>query len=194
MKATKRVLVVDDDPVVGSSFERVLTGKGYAVMHAADGAEAFDRLARDDYDVVYTDIRMPGMDGLEVARRIRASRPWLPVVIVTGYGTQANEVEAKEAGVAAFLRKPLSPEMIEGSVDDALQAAQPATSAPAAAPDVAGAAEPARAPMTVGRFARNVGLFIASPFIGLAYVLALPFIGMGLLAWVAYQALTGKKA
>src|SRR5512146_1457523 len=120
MNALRKVLVVDDDPVVGKSFDRVLSGKGYAVITAADGSEALDKLAREDYDAVFADIKMPGMSGIEVAARIKAARPWLPVVIVTGYGTDANEAKAKEAGVAAFLRKPLSPEMIEHSAEAAV--------------------------------------------------------------------------
>lgn len=187
MRETRKVLVVDDDPVVGTSFDRVLAPKGYAVIAAADGDEALARLARDDYDVVYTDIRMPGLSGMEVARRIKANRPWMPVVIVTGYGTEANEAEAKSLG-AAFLRKPLSPEMIEGSLEEAVRgaasAAAPQTAAEAAAPAVK--AGP-------GRFAKNVALFLAGPFIGLAYVIAVPFIGIGLLAWVGYRAIVGPK-
>ena len=124
-EALKKVLVVDDDPIVGKSIDRTLSPRGYAVITASDGPEALDRLAREDYDVVYTDIKMPGMDGLEVAARIKASRPWLPVVIVTGYGTDANEAKAKDIGVAGFLRKPLSPEMIEASMADALLAPEP---------------------------------------------------------------------
>ena len=65
--ATKKVLVIDDDPVVGKSFARVLSGKGYAVITAKDGQEALDKLASESYDLVYTDIKMPGMSGLEVA-------------------------------------------------------------------------------------------------------------------------------
>jgi CheY-like chemotaxis protein len=179
MEATKKVLVIDDDPVVGKSFQRVLSGKGYAVISAASGAEALDRLAREDYDVVYADIRMPGMDGLEVTERIKATRPWLPVVIVTGYGSQANEERATALGVAGFLHKPLSPEMIEGSAQVALlrtagtQAAKVETRSGAAL------------------FAKNVGLFIAAPFIGLGYVVAFPFIGLGLLGWMGVKALLG---
>ncbi len=190
MNATRKVLVVDDDPVVGTSFNRVLGAKGYAVIHAIDGDEALARLARDDYDVVYTDIRMPGMSGLEVARRIKASRPWLPVVIVTGYGTEDNEAEARQLGAAAFLRKPLSPEMIEGSVSEAVMTAYVAPAPKAAAPEAGSPAPVER--MTAGRFAKNAALFLASPFIGLAYVLALPFFGLGLVSWTAYRALTGK--
>ena len=178
MEATKKVLVIDDDPVVGKSFQRVLDGgKGYAVISAASGEEALDRLAREDYDVVYADIKMPGMDGLEVTERIKASQPWLPVVIITGYGSEANEKRAMELGVAGFLNKPLSPEMIEGSAQLALlRGAKPETAK----------VETRGGPAS---FAKNVGLFIAAPFIGLAYVVAFPFIGLGILGWLAVKAL-----
>ena len=184
--AAKRVLVIDDDPVVGKSFDRVLSPKGYAVIAAAGGEEALERLAREEYDVVYTDIRMPGMDGLEVAKRIKATRPWLPVVIVTGYGTDANEAEARELGVAGFLRKPLSPEMIEGSADNAFPAA--ALVAPAAeAPSAPSIAKPAEARPAVGPV-KAMALFIAAPFIGLVFAIGLPFAGLGMLAWMAARA------
>jgi CheY-like chemotaxis protein len=196
MTALKKILVVDDDPVVGISFDRVLSGKGYAVITARDGEEALDKLAREDYDAVFTDLKMPGMSGIEVAARVKAARPWLPVVIVTGYGSEANEAKAREAGVAAFLRKPLSPEMIE----DSAQAAVLENKVNAAAQAIP---VPAGAPVTlptewqkVGGVAKNVGLFLAAPFIGLAYVVALPIVGLGLLALYGFRALAkrGKSA
>ena len=84
MNALRKVLVVDDDPVVGRSFDRVLSGKGYAVITAVSGQEALKKLETEEYDAVFTDIKMPGMSGLEVAERVKEKRPWLPVVIVTG--------------------------------------------------------------------------------------------------------------
>ncbi len=188
MTATKKVLVIDDDPVVGKSFDRVLSPKGYAVIAASDGAEALGRLASEDYDVVFTDIKMPGMDGLEVAKRIKASRPWLPVVIVTGYGTQANEAQAREIGVAGFLRKPLSPEMIEVSASMAFPAVAPVM---APKPEVSSdAAEPSGSGAL--RFLRNAAMFFAAPFVGLAYILAFPFVGLGVLAWMGFRAITRR--
>lgn len=185
MKPLKKVLVVDDDPVVGMSFNRVLDGKGYAVITASSGAEALERLAAEDYDVVYTDIKMPGMDGIEVARRIKASRPWLPVLIVTGYGNDENEAAARKIGVSAFLRKPLTPEAIE---DSALGAV---TAPPAPEPEKPVAA--LEKPLTGGRkaalFARNVGLFFAAPFITLFYVVFGPVLMLGILAWTGVKAL-----
>ncbi|MGZ9066935.1 MAG: response regulator, partial [Burkholderiales bacterium] len=81
MTTLRKVLVVDDDPVVARSFDRVLSNKGYAVITASNGEEALRKIASEDYDVVYTDIRMPGMDGIEVAEHIKDRRPWLPVAI-----------------------------------------------------------------------------------------------------------------
>lgn len=191
MTALKKILVVDDDPVVGKSFDRVLSGKGYAVITASNGQEALDKLAREDYDAVFTDIKMPGMNGIEVAARVKAARPWLPVVIVTGYGSDANEASAKEAGVAAFLRKPLSPEMIEQSAQAAVLENRISTAPIEAA---AAPSAPASAGQRAGTFVKNVGLFFAAPFIGLAYVVALPFVGLGLLARYGYQALKNRSA
>src|SRR5665213_2267878 len=120
MTASRKVLVVDDDPAVRKSIDRVLTGKGYAVITAENGEEAMRKLNEEKYDLVYTDIRMPGMSGLEVAEQVKAQRPWTPVVSITGYGTEAAEARAKAAGVSGFVHKPLSPEMIEDSARDAL--------------------------------------------------------------------------
>lgn len=188
LKTLPRVLVVDDDPVIGKSFERVLSGKGYAVITASDGAEALRKLNNENYDVVFTDIKMPGMNGLEVAERIKASQPWLPVVIITGYGTQSNEEQAGAAGVSGFLRKPLTPDMIEHSAHKALLEKGTATVAVTAAK---AKAEPLA--KRIGLFAKNVTLFIASPFVGLAYVLAFPFIGLGILAWLSVKALKNSR-
>jgi CheY-like chemotaxis protein len=190
MKALRKVLVVDDDPVVGKSIDRILSSRGYAVIAAAGGEEALDRLAREDYDVVYTDIKMPGMSGLEVARHIKESRPWLPVVIVTGYGNDANEAEARDIGVNGFLRKPLSPEMIESTADELTNKPDLSMTSFPLAPNAIRAVEPEVVTRENGavRFVKNVALFIAAPFIGLAYILAAPFVGFALLAREGYRA------
>jgi CheY-like chemotaxis protein len=188
MDAIKKVLVVDDDPVVGKSFDRVLKSKGYAVITASNGEEALNKLHAEQYDVVFTDIKMPGMSGLEVAERVKASQPWLPVVIVTGYGTDANEARAKAAGAAGFLRKPLSPEMIEGSARDALLE-KGAVAAPAAEMPALLAPPHDIAPRPAVTFIKNVALFLGSPFVALAYIIAFPFIGLGMLAWFGGRAL-----
>lgn len=184
MTALRKVLVVDDDPVVHKSFDRVLSGKGYAVITAENGEEALRKLNEENYDLVYTDIRMPGMSGLEVAEKVKAQKPWTPVVIITGYGTDAAEARAKAAGVSSFLHKPLSPEMIEVSASDAVAEAV-AVPAEAEAPEAEAEAPEAEASESA---LKNIALFLAAPFIALAYVIALPFVGLGLLAVMAVRA------
>ncbi len=193
MSTSRKILVVDDDPVVGKSFDRVLSGKGYAVITAQNGEEALHKLANENYDAVFTDIKMPGMSGIEVAQKIKAAKPWLPVVIVTGYSTDAYRAAAEAAGVSGFLQKPLSPEMIAGSAEKAMHEAD-ATPAPAATmPQLAEAADvTAAGDAQPASRAKNIALFLAAPFIGLVYVMAMPFVAAGMLAWFAAKALAAK--
>ena len=201
MKTQHKVLVVDDDAIVGRSFDRVLADKGYDVSTALNGKEALSKCRGEEYDVVFTDIKMPGMDGLEVARRIKAKCPWTPVVVITGYGTAENEAEAEVLGVSGFVRKPLTPAMIEGITLKALKEKQAAPVAPAEAAaivppqteaaitetvDVAVASGALRKVLT---FVGKIGLFLAAPFIGLAYALLLPIFGLGVLAWFVVRRL-----
>jgi CheY-like chemotaxis protein len=189
MSALRKVLVVDDDPVVGKSFNRVLShDKGYVVITARNAAEALERLREQEYDVVFTDIKMPGMDGVELTERVKASRPWTPVVIITGYGTPANEQRAKAAGVSDFMRKPLSPEMIEESATHALQPPATATASVVPLPAASAQAMPAEAIDTKHPY-KNLARLVAAPFVGLAYAVLLPLIGIAMLAWTALQAL-----
>lgn len=188
MTAIRKVLVVDDDPAVRKSFDRVLTGKGYAVITAENGEEALTKLGQEKYDVVYTDIRMPGMSGLEVAEKVKARQPWTPVVIITGYGNDAAEARAKAAGVANFLHKPLSPELIEGSALDAIAVPAAAPAPTVVAPEAVVEEAPAAKAGGVLGLLRNIALFVAAPFIGLAYIVALPFVGIGALAYFAFSA------
>jgi CheY-like chemotaxis protein len=191
MSTLRKVLVVDDDPVISRSFNRVLAGKGYIVVSAENGQDALNKVAKEEYDAVFTDIRMPGMDGIEVAEQLRAKQPWIPVVIITGYGSPDNEARAEAAGVKGFLHKPLSPEMIEKSVTATVATAQPV---PAEVPQAAAvSAQPiAVGKKTAGRniavFLKDVLMFLAAPFIGLAFIALFPFIGLGMLAWMGGQA------
>jgi CheY-like chemotaxis protein len=190
MSALRKVLVVDDDPVVGTSFNRVLSGKGYLVITAENGAEALKKLQDEKPDLVFTDIKMPGMSGIEVAERVRARQPWTPVVIVTGYGSQANEQRAKAAGVAEFLRKPLSPEMIEESAAKALhQTAPPQAAAPPVVAEAATVVAEPTAEAGKPHLLRNMALFLSAPFVGLLYAVLLPFVGLGMLAWTVAEPL-----
>ena len=203
MSQSRKVLVVDDDAVVGHSINRVLTGQGYQVREAASGIEALEALGNQQYDMVFTDIRMPGMDGLDMASRMKKNYPEMPVVVITGYGTQENEKKASDLGVAGFLRKPLSPDTIienakrvlreRDETQEAIRLSALALMAPTAASATTAtvAAEAVPAPAVEGKpnIAKNVALFFAAPFIGLAYILAFPFVAI----YAGYKALRTKK-
>lgn len=188
MCAQRKVLVVDDDPVVGTSFDRVLTNKGYQVIQARDAHEALAHIRLQPVDLVFTDIRMPDMNGLELAEQLKSRRPWTPVVIITGYGNDADEERAFGAGVSGFLHKPLSPDAIEDSAASALRTA-PAAAPPQArsAPAVAEAGAPRSGWLGL------VALVLATPLIGLAYAVLLPPIGLAVLLWMGGRALLSHK-
>ena len=207
MKTKAQVLVIDDDAVVGHSFDRVLSGKGYDVDTALSGEEGLADIDARNYDIVFTDIKMPGIDGIEVAERIRRKCPWTPVVVITGYGTSENEARASVLGVSGFVRKPLTPEMIESVTRKALETpVRPIEEPLPAANEAVAPAAPerrarARVPVSelkgwrkVARMITNILLFLASPFIALSYIIALPIVGFYHFAKLALEALRNKRA
>ena len=105
MDAIRKVLVVDDDPVVGKSFDRVLSGKGYAVITARNGEEALNKLRSETYDVVFTDIRMPGMSGLDTIPCLRRVMPDLSIIALTVLDTNGYREAALAAGANEFVAK-----------------------------------------------------------------------------------------
>jgi DNA-binding NtrC family response regulator len=148
---------------------------------------------------------MPGMDGLEVTERIKERCPWTPVVVITGYGTKDNEAKASVLGVSGFVRKPLTPEMIESITlkavnDAAVEGREEKAEAIEAReePEVSAEVEVTEGealgkPVHNSRM-KNVALFFASPFIALGYVIALPFVGFYMFAKLGHEAYTKKKA
>jgi len=193
MNTKLKVLVIDDDAVVTRSFNRVLTDKGYEVVTAPSGEEGLNTMNENEFDVVFTDIKMPGMDGLEVTESIKARCPWTPVVVITGYGTEENESRASVLGANGFVRKPLTPEMIESitlkAVSETEKHVAPETADAAAnEPEVERVAENA-APARPRSVARTIGMLLAAPWIALGYVIALPFIGFYHIAKLAFEAI-----
>ena len=103
-----RILVVDDEALVRKAFARVLADDGFAVESASSGEEALRLFGDGAFDLVITDLRMEGMDGLEVLRAVKARRPQTEVVILTGYGTIENAVAAIKEGAYNYVTKPLN--------------------------------------------------------------------------------------
>ncbi len=101
-----RILVVDDEPSIRELLSKTLALAEYDIDLASDGRTAVDRLKIIPYDLLITDLRMPNMDGLAVIREARRLKPDVPVIIVTGYSTEASAIEAVNLGVSGYLTKP----------------------------------------------------------------------------------------
>lgn len=102
-----RILVVDDDAAVGWALEQALQAAGYTVVLAADAAAALRQIRRQEPDLVITDIRMPGMSGLELLGVLKAAHPGLPIVVSTAHGTMETAIAAIGQGAFDYLPKPL---------------------------------------------------------------------------------------
>lgn len=112
-----RVLLVEDDEDNRELMGEVLQDGGYEVVLAASGAEGLRTLAEQSIDVLVTDVGMPGMGGLEVARAAKEIAPTVPVVVVTGFAEREDIASARGREVDAVLVKPVSPEALTGIVD-----------------------------------------------------------------------------
>jgi excisionase family DNA binding protein len=101
-----RVLVVDDEASIRDLLSKTLALAEYDVDLAPDGRTALERLRVIPYDLLITDLKMPGVDGLAVIREARRLKTDLPVIIITGYSTEASAIEAVNLGVSGYLTKP----------------------------------------------------------------------------------------
>jgi len=101
-----QILLVDDEAIALTNLTHVLQREGYAVTACRDGEAALAALKRSEFDLVLTDLKMPGIDGMEVLREVRASYPDVPVIMITGYATLDSAVEAMKAGAYHYIAKP----------------------------------------------------------------------------------------
>jgi DNA-binding NtrC family response regulator len=125
LNMTASILVVDDEPVVQNAVRWLLRSHGYEVDIAKSGEEALSRIAQQEFDVVVSDIRMPGLNGLDVLERSRALRPNLSVILMTGYASLETAIEALRRGASDYLRKPFDLDDLTLSVERALRAHRP---------------------------------------------------------------------
>jgi two-component system cell cycle response regulator len=115
------VLAVDDQRYFRELIEGLLTDEGYEVVTAAGGEEALHVLERADFEVIVTDLVMPGMDGVELVRRVKERKPDQEIVMVTGVSDVNSAIEAMKQGATDYLLKPLDAGLLAGSLDDILQ-------------------------------------------------------------------------
>jgi two-component system, NtrC family, nitrogen regulation response regulator NtrX len=115
-----RILVVDDEAEIRRSVRMILEYEGYDVLEASSGPEGVALAEKESPDLIFLDVKMPGMDGLEALGRIRATNDSVPVVIISGHGTVSTAVEATKAGAFDFIEKPLASERVLLTIRNAL--------------------------------------------------------------------------
>lgn len=103
---TKKILIVDDNPNMSTLLSDILEIFDFRGYHAGDGNEALDKLRQSRYDMVFTDLRMPNMDGFDLLKAIKTEHPEVPVVVVTGYTVAEAQDEVLSAKADGFLTKP----------------------------------------------------------------------------------------
>jgi len=106
MKPSTKILILDDEEVVCDRLKPVLEKHGYHVETFEDGASAVQRLSEQRFDVLVTDLKMPGVSGLDVLRFVREHSPSTRVVVITGFATAETAREAMEQGAVEFIPKP----------------------------------------------------------------------------------------
>jgi DNA-binding response OmpR family regulator len=124
---TERVLVVDDDSTVSDVVRRYLERAGYAVVPADDGPRALAAFRENRPDLVVLDLMLPGVDGLEVCRRMRAQAPDVPVIMLTALGAESDRVLGLELGADDYVTKPFSPRELVLRVQSVLRRTGPGT-------------------------------------------------------------------
>ncbi len=115
--ARARILAVDDEHVILDSFRKILVLAGFSVDTVDNGQEALTLLRERDYDFLFTDLKMPEMDGVEVVKAARHLRPDIDVVVITGYGTIETAVETMQFGAVDYVQKPFTEEELVAIVN-----------------------------------------------------------------------------
>ncbi len=114
-----RIMFVDDDPSILDAAKTAIESYGYQVITAESGEECLERL--DEADLVFLDIKMPGMDGIETLKEIKQRDPSIPVIMITAYATVDSAIEAMKEGAFDYIRKPFDMDELEGSILAAIE-------------------------------------------------------------------------
>jgi len=116
-----RVLVVDDEAVIRDALKRILEGERFSVETCVSGHSAIESLHEREFDLIVTDLKMPGMNGIEVLKAVKTLQPEAPVIMITGYASVDTAVEAMKNGAVDYIAKPFSPEQFLEKVERALE-------------------------------------------------------------------------
>ena len=134
---SRNVYVIDDDEAMRDSLNFLLDSAGFAVTLFETAQQFLDALPRLAFGCVVSDVRMPGIDGLELLKRLKALRSGFPIVVMTGHGDVPLAVEAMKLGAMDFLDKPFEDERLIAMIETALRHAEPAAKSDAVAQDIA---------------------------------------------------------
>ncbi len=107
-----RILIIDDEEIVLDSCQRILKGRGYEIRTATDGATGLELVRDFAPDLVFVDLKMPGISGFEVLQRLRDEDPTIVTIVITGYATVSTAVEAMQKGAYDFIPKPFTPDQL----------------------------------------------------------------------------------
>jgi two-component system response regulator FixJ len=132
-----KVFVIDDDEAMRDSLEFLLGAADFDVMLFESARHFLDALPGVDFGCVVSDVRMPGIDGIELLKRLKADRSTLPVLVMTGHGDVPLAVEAMKLGAVDFLEKPFEDDRLIGMIDIALKQALSGVRSEAVALDIA---------------------------------------------------------
>ena len=121
MSEVKKILVVDDDKNIRRTVSMALESLDYFVHTAFDGKDAMVQLTGDKYDLIVTDLKMPGMNGMELLSQAIAKYPEIKIVLISAHGTVDNAVEAMKLGAVDFLQKPFTPKELRNIVHRVLE-------------------------------------------------------------------------
>lgn len=127
MSERGKILLIEDDADVAESIRNVLLEENYAVETVARGDEGVQRARSDSYDSVLTDLRLPGLDGLEVVRAVRGAKPRLPIIVMTAHGTTDTAINAMKLGAFEYLLKPVDIPELLNVLDKAVRASRQMT-------------------------------------------------------------------
>ncbi|OQY48513.1 MAG: hypothetical protein B6240_04640 [Desulfobacteraceae bacterium 4572_87] len=116
-----RILVMEDDVAISAALDMILTEAGYNIDLAETGEAALELFEKKDFDLIIADLKLPGINGMEVIKQIKEKKPEMQVVVITGVGTQPIASEALELGAHDFLPKPFTDDQIMTAIDEALQ-------------------------------------------------------------------------
>jgi CheY-like chemotaxis protein len=116
-----RILLVDDELSLGKGLQMVLTDEGHTVDLALNGRSALDTFGKKDFDLVVADLRLPDIDGMEVVKQVKSSRPDVGVIVITGYSTVSTALNAMKLGAFDYLPKPFTTDELMESVEGALR-------------------------------------------------------------------------